>query len=157
MMKALSLGGSLLWGRTVQGQQVLSGRWPSKATQYPADSREHGHSMWSGGRTVAPHVCVHLREARLDVGLCAALPHGAEAEALGRVVQLRRRSAQPAACAPTRACLTSRRGLPQSSDAVPSAPQVLHLGTPETLHIFLLSPQPQSSPHLALAISHYGG
>lgn len=92
MMKALSLGGSLLWSRMVQGQQALSDRWPSDAAQYPADSREHGHSVWSGGRTVAPHVRVHLREARLDVGLCAALPHGAEAEALGRVVQLQRRS-----------------------------------------------------------------
>lgn len=152
MMKALSLGGSLLWSRMVQGQQALSDRWPSDATQYPADSREHGHSVWSGGRTVAPHVRVHLREARLDVGLCAALPHGAEAEALGRVVQLQRRSLLDHMQRPH----TELRA--QSSDAVPSAPQMLHLGTPETLpFFFLLSPQPQSSPHLALAVNHYGG
>lgn len=142
MMKALSLGGSLLWSRMVQGQQALSDRWPSDAAQYPADSREHGHSVWSGGRTVAPHVRVHLREARLDVGLCAALPHGAEAEALGRVVQLQRRS-----------LLDHVQG-PRTEPA----PQMLHLGTPETLpFFFLLSPQPQSSPHLALAVNHYGG
>ena len=38
---------------------------------------------------MAPHVRVHLREAFLDVGLSAALPHRAETEALRRVVQLR--------------------------------------------------------------------
>lgn len=35
MMKALSLGGSLLRGRTRQGQQDLSSRRPSKAARYP--------------------------------------------------------------------------------------------------------------------------
>lgn len=69
----------------------------------PTDSREHGHSVWSGRCAVATHVCVHLGEARLDVGLRAALPHGAKAEALGRVVQLQGRHAQPAAHIPTRA------------------------------------------------------
>lgn len=34
-MKALSLGGSLLLGRTKQGQQSLSSRRPSEAAPYP--------------------------------------------------------------------------------------------------------------------------
>lgn len=35
MMKALSLGGSLLWSRTRRGQQGLSSRQPSEAAWYP--------------------------------------------------------------------------------------------------------------------------
>lgn len=69
-------------------------------------SREHGDAVGRGGRTVAPHVRVHLWEALFDVGLRTALPHGAEAEALGRVVQLRASdwSALGRPCAPTQLC-----------------------------------------------------
>lgn len=72
-------------------------------------SREHGDAVGRGGRTVAPHVRVHLWEALFDVGLRTALPHGAEAEALGRVVQLRASdwsaSARPPLCPhPTLLC-----------------------------------------------------
>lgn len=91
MMKALSLGGSLLWG--CGGGEHL----PWKASLppprppillYALASREHGNAMGCCGYAVLLHVRVHLREALLDVGLCTALPHSAKAEALGRVVQL---------------------------------------------------------------------
>lgn len=55
----------------------------------PHSSREHGHSVWRGGCAVSPHERMHVWEALLDVGLGAALPHRAKAEALRRVVQLR--------------------------------------------------------------------
>lgn len=157
MMKALSLGGSLLWSRTRQGQQGLSGRRPSEATGYPTDSREHGHAVWSGGCAVAPHVRMHLGEARLDVGLRAALPHSTKAEALGRMVQLQRRSARWAACVPTKVCATKTTcgDLTLSSDSVPL--QVLHLGTPETPIPSALAPTPVLIWPLPLGSTQFQG
>jgi hypothetical protein len=85
MMKALSLGGSLLQGRV---ESVGWGQQDAPPPLQHSVSREHSNAVRRGGCTVALHVRVHLREARLDVGLCAALPHGPEAESLGWVVQL---------------------------------------------------------------------
>lgn len=159
MMKALSLGGSLLWGRTRQGQQGVSRRRPSEAARSPQNSREHGHSVWSGGCAVATHVRVHLGEASLDVGLRAALPHGAKAEALGRVVQLQGRHAQPAAGVPTSACVCDHVQGPRAELRF-SSPQIFFLGTPETPISSALTSShpttPQSSPghrHQPLMVS----
>lgn len=63
-------------------------------------SREHGDAVGRGGRAVAPRVRVHARKALPDVGLRAALPHGAHAEALRRLVQLRAAAGQRGAPSP---------------------------------------------------------
>lgn len=65
------------------------------------------------GRAVAPHVRVHLGEALLDVGLGAALPHGAEVEALGRVVQLRARDPAAVSAHPRSAAAPASARPPQ--------------------------------------------
>ncbi|EAW69577.1 hCG2003344, partial [Homo sapiens] len=89
MMKALSLGGSLLLGPGAGVSHRPAHPTPRPRLTPRPGSREHGDAAGRGGRAVAPHVCVHVGEALLDVRLGAALPHGAEAEALRRVVQLR--------------------------------------------------------------------
>lgn len=52
-------------------------------------SLQVGHPIGGGRDIVAPHVLMHLREALPHVVLRAALPHCAEPEPLGWVVELR--------------------------------------------------------------------